>query len=60
MTVWFMKSWYEYLLAPKSNKVSWFTAINCRRKGHPHGVTFYRSYGEEPDMTCKICGDNLG
>lgn len=56
---WFTKSWWEYLLAKKDEDESWWTVINCRRRGHPYGVIWYSSYGTEPDMTCKNCGDDL-
>jgi hypothetical protein len=35
-----------------------FKAIICRLKNHPNGV-FWNSLGDEPDMTCKDCGDDL-
>lgn len=37
-----------------------FHAMICRMRGHPHGVIWYTLSGDEPDMTCKNCGDDLG
>ena len=53
--------WYRYLFSKRSCKdVSWFTVILCRIRNHPCGVVWYNINGLEPDMCCKICGDNLG
>jgi hypothetical protein len=57
---WITVSWWKYLLAPKSWDESWLTVISCRVKGHPCGVRWVNPGGLEPDMTCKICGDDLG
>jgi hypothetical protein len=54
-----MIDYLKYLFSKKSNDVSWITVIMCRLKGHPYGVVWY-NYGLEPDMHCKICGDDLG
>lgn len=32
----------------------------CRFKNHPAGVRWHNCGGEEPDMVCRGCGDNLG
>lgn len=58
---WFTKSWWQYLLEPKSNSSdsNRFTIILCRIEGHPCGVWYYNPTGLEPDMTCKNCGDDL-
>lgn len=57
---WFTLEWWRYLLSKKSSDYSWWTVIKCRITAHKCGVVFYRSYGFEPDMTCKVCGDDLG
>jgi hypothetical protein len=56
LTIW----WYKYLLEPKQHDTSWFTAIRCRMNGHKCGVVYYNPTGVEPDMHCKVCGDDLG
>lgn len=57
--VWFTKDWWAYLLAPKADDIAWFEVIQCRMKGHPHPVVWYNPNGNEPDMTCTGCGDDL-
>lgn len=52
---WFLLEWYKYLF---KNKSSWYI-VWCRMNGHPHEVVWY-TYGLEPDMHCKDCGENLG
>jgi len=37
-----------------------FKTILCRLRGHPHGVIWYNANGNEPDMHCRVCGDDLG
>jgi hypothetical protein len=32
----------------------------CRFRGHPYGVVWYTTSGDEPEMICKNCGDYLG
>ena len=39
---------------------NWASRLNCRRLGHPSGVWYYNPYGDEPDMHCKGCGEDLG
>jgi len=58
---WFTLSWWRYLLSKKEpGWASWWTTIKCRATGHRCGVVWYTSSGLEPDMTCKVCGDDLG
>ena len=61
MKEWFTKKWWTYLLQPKGyNDVSWFVIIRCRIRNHPSGVVWFRLNESEPDMHCKVCGDDLG
>lgn len=50
----FAESWNRY----------WFwRRMLCRLRGHPYGVVFYNTHDiepNEPDYTCKNCGDYLG
>jgi hypothetical protein len=36
------------------------TKVICRWRLHPDGVVWQNIGGLEPDMRCKICGDDLG
>lgn len=57
--LWFSRSWWKYLLKKgDKNYCSKLHRIFCRAAGHPDGVFWY-NIGNEPDMTCKGCGDNL-
>ena len=59
--IWFTRWWWAYLLAPRTGrKYSWLRTILCRLHGHPAGVIWYNTCGQEPDMSCKGCGDDLG
>lgn len=62
MYKWFSKTWWKYLLEkPKHPEYcNWWYRILCRLKGHPNGVIFYNISGNEPDMRCKNCYDDLG
>lgn len=61
-------SWWTYVLAPTKDPgytskwalIDRWNVIRCRWRGHPAGVVFYNTYGLEPDMTCKGCGDYVG
>jgi len=56
----FDKYWWRYIFSSRSTKdVSWFIVVWCRLRNHPKGFVWYRSYGDEPDYHCKICGDEL-
>jgi hypothetical protein len=58
---WFTLAWWKYLLGKKHPEVSWRKTILCRMRGHPCGVIWYTGpLAQEPDMTCKDCGDDLG
>lgn len=50
------RDWWKYVLS-KNNRT--LKSIICRIRNHPCGVTWF-SYGNEPDMHCKNCGDDLG
>lgn len=50
----------RYLFEKKNPDCNWFTVVWCRFRKHPKGVVWYNLNGLEPDMTCKVCGDNLG
>lgn len=56
---WTSREWWSYLLEPVDYDQSRIRTIICRAKGHPYGVVWYTT-GDEPDMTCKNCGDDLG
>jgi len=60
ITRWFSCAFYKYLFAPKDPEVNWFTVIHCRLNGHPCGLVWYNVSGDEPDYTCRCCGDFLG
>jgi len=58
---WFCIGWWRYLLDSKTKRASyatWWHRFWCRAAGHPEGPWWY-SWGPEPDMTCKGCGDEL-
>ena len=52
--IWFTADWWQYLF----QKPWTWRATFCRMRGHPAGVLWY-SGGNEPDMRCKNCADNL-
>lgn len=56
MPVWLDYHWWRYVFAKHEGILN----IWCRMRGHPNGVVWYRSYGLEPDMCCKDCGEDLG
>lgn len=57
---WVTLDWWKYILQKRvSTDVSWFTTILCRANGHPSGVIYYSAGSDEPDHTCKKCGDDL-
>lgn len=53
---WFTLTWWSYLFTDCSG----WTNFWCRVGGHKHGVVWYNSYGDEPSMECKKCGEDLG
>jgi hypothetical protein len=70
---WFTLYWYQYLFAnqeydaynryrankPKYRWPGWVKLI-CRMRGHPCGPVFYNAGGDEPDGSCRNCGDDIG
>lgn len=62
-TFWFHRSWWKYLLEkPKGRAIGWcgwWTRFWCRARGHDD-VWWYNVSGDEPDMHCKTCMDDLG
>jgi hypothetical protein len=62
MLKWFHISWWKYLLEKRSeySDISFISTVICRAKGHPCGFWYINTYGLEPDMHCKNCGDDLG
>ena len=54
-TSWFHLQWWKYLL----EKPITFKRFFCRIIGHDAGVFWYNLSGNEPDMTCKGCGEDL-
>lgn len=60
MLKWLNPSWWKYLLEKPAEEISFWTAFQCRRRGHPYPVVWYNASGWEPDMTCTNCGDDLG
>ena len=60
LSFWITPGWYKYLFAKRASRdISWLVVLKCRIRGH-HGVVWYNASGLEPDMTCKVCGDDLG
>lgn len=57
---WFTLSWWKYLLATPAEGIGICTAFLCRVKGHKSGVIWVNAGGDEPDMHCKNCYDDLG
>ena len=55
-TRWLTVSWWQYLLTDCKGWENFW----CRAKGHPCGVVWYNAGGDEPDMRCQDCGENLG
>lgn len=54
------KDFWSYLLEERKDKnISWPRVIWCRWRGHLCGPIWY-SNRDEPNMTCKNCGDDLG
>lgn len=53
---WFTPSWWRYLFAGCKG----WTNFRCRARGHPHGVWWHNAGGDEPDMRCKNCDEDLG
>lgn len=47
----------EYLLSPPAEGISLWTSFWCRFNGHKE-IIWYSS-GDEPDMRCKNCLDDL-
>jgi len=59
---WFDPCWWDVLLEPRPtyySDVTWLTVLWCRIRNHPQGIIYY-TWGTEPDMHCKTCGDDLG
>lgn len=52
---WLRISWWNYLLKDCKSIRQFF----CRIKGHEH-VVWYNPGGDEPDMHCSNCGEDLG
>jgi hypothetical protein len=52
---WLTKEWWKYLCQDPFS----IRAFVCRSKGHTR-VVWYNVYGDEPDMHCSNCGDDLG
>jgi ribosomal protein S14 len=57
---WLRPEWWQYLLAPPARDTRRWVAFRCRMDGHPRGVVWFNAVGTEPDMRCKVCGDDLG
>jgi len=52
---WFTYSWWKYLFTDlKGWRHFW-----CRVNKHRCGVVWF-SWGDEPDMRCRNCGEDLG
>jgi hypothetical protein len=56
VSCWFTRDWWQYLT---EGRPGW-RRFWCRALGHPNGVVWFRSYGLEPDMHCRDCGEDLG
>jgi hypothetical protein len=60
---WIMPWWWQYLFYPVTSKYDkrlTLAILWCRVRGHPYGVAWYNHHGDEPDMSCNGCGENLG
>lgn len=60
MRLWFSLAWWKYLLSKPAWSSSRIKSFICRARNHPKGVVWFNPSGTEPDMRCKICGDDLG
>jgi hypothetical protein len=58
--------WYSYLSLDFYIDYVFYTKPTdlmnfvCRMKGHPNGIVFYNPMGDEPDYSCKDCGEEIG
>lgn len=63
---WCYRDWWQYIFYPIrwQQKICdpwwWIRIPLCRWRGHPAGVQFFNPGAQEPDMTCRECGDDLG
>jgi hypothetical protein len=61
---WFSREWWAYLLAKRKRRdrkyCSRWSLFWCRVRNHPAGVIWYDASGDEPDMHCQNCGEDLG
>lgn len=52
---WLTLTWYQYLFTGCTG----LRNLYCRATGHREPVWF-TNYGDEPDMHCSGCGEDLG
>lgn len=59
---WLTVEWYRYLVSDlhSTRLATRWGVLRCRISGHRPGVNFYTMSGDEPDMRCQGCGENLG
>lgn len=56
-----MQDWKgDYVRNPLAIAGNWIARAWCRANGHPAGVFFYNIGGDEPDMHCQGCGEDIG
>lgn len=53
---WFTFMWWKYLFKDCKSPIQFL----CRINNHKCGVVWYNLYGNEPDMHCRNCGEDLG
>jgi hypothetical protein len=59
--MFFTRDGWKYMFAPRAFlSDGWPSVLWCRFNGHPPGVYWYNLGGDEPNMTCRGCGDDLG
>lgn len=54
----FHKDFRDWVLSKPQGDIGRLRTIICRLRAHPAGVKWY-CYGQEPDMHCKNCNDDL-
>jgi hypothetical protein len=57
---WISLWWWKYLFEKPNGDLGRIRTAVCRARNHPEGVWWYNMNGDEPDMHCKNCNDDLG
>lgn len=53
---WVRRRWWAYLLVGCRD----WNHFWCRARGHPYPVYWFNPGGDEPDMRCRNCQEDLG